>query len=184
MSGKMIIKQARTSNGNEQTLHRIKDKMVERRGGKDGLSETKDGNDGQKADGMNGSRQNNRSHGKSNLTARWFDGRRIIKEQEQDVRRQNNSAAVGRESRNKVVTDCDNDEDNSQDREISRVGKNSMETRSRVRVEEDAETKERRTMERKGKSVAKEERTEEVYEIWDNTEEEEEMYELDREVGN
>jgi len=87
MNRQMIINQAHTSNGNEQTLHRIKDKMLDRRGGKDGLSETKDRNEGRKVDGMNGGRQNNRWHGKSNLTARWFDGRRIIKEQEQDVRR-------------------------------------------------------------------------------------------------
>jgi len=80
MSGKMIINQARTSNGNDQALHRIKRKTVERRGGKDGVSETKDGNDSRKADEKNGGKQKNRWHGKSNLTARWNDGRGIIKE--------------------------------------------------------------------------------------------------------
>jgi len=100
------------------------------------------------------------------------------------VRRQKNFVAVGNEPRNKGVMDCGNDEDNSQDKATSREGRNNMETRRSVRVEEDAETMERRTRERKGKSVAKEERMEEVYEIHDNTKEEEEMYELDREAEN
>jgi len=70
------------------------------------------------------------------------------------------------------------------DKFLGREGKDSMMTRSRVRFEEDAATLERRTRERKGKSVAKEEPTEEVYVIQEDSDEDMEMYDSDGAVGD
>lgn len=60
----------------------------------------------------------------------------------------------------------------------------SMETRRNTRLEESAREAERKEGRNKLKSIAKEEKAEEVFEIQDHTEEEEERYEADRDIGN
>lgn len=86
-----------------------------------------------------------------------------------------------------MVSDRDNDEGKLQTQKfrlIGKKGKESMATRIRMRIEEDAATMERRTREKKGKSVVKEELAEEVFVIQEDSEEDVKMYDSDREVGD
>lgn len=59
-----------------------------------------------------------------------------------------------------------------------------METRRNTRFEEETKVMECKSRENKGKSMAKEEKVGEIYEIQDDTEEEEERYEAVRETDN
>ena len=55
-----ILNQKCTNKGNKKTPHSIKTKMVEQRGGKDDISESRDGNNGRKTEDRGGGRHNNR----------------------------------------------------------------------------------------------------------------------------
>lgn len=89
-------------------------------------------------------------------------------------------SATGR----KVVANYDKEEDNLQDTASNRSSEVNKETRKRERAEENATIMEHRAREIKGKMVAKEERMEDVYEICDDTKEEEDMQEPGREDGD
>lgn len=183
-----IINKACTNSGKNQTLKGIKRRMVVKGGRNDGLSETKDKHDSTKeVSEEEGDKQVYRWHGKSSRIGRWNCERGVIKEKEQGVQKQKKYAANGNERRDKVARDQDNDESKLQtqrDKVTGREGKESMTTRRRVRIEEDVATMERRTREKKGKSMAKEESAEEIFVIQEDSEEDVEMYDSDREAGD
>jgi len=84
-----------------------------------------------------------------------------------------NKSAKGR----KVAKICTGEEFNYQRKTRRGLNEDSMETRKRTRAEEDLEVTERRDRDRKGKAMAKEEMIEEIYEICDESEDEENLHE-------
>ena len=110
--------------GIKQTPHSNKTKSMERRGGKDSMSETRIGNDGREIVDRKGGRQNNRWQWKSKLIDRRVNGRWIIKDQKQEERWQRNLSVNRSAKGRKVVVIHIREEFNHQEK--TRRGSNNF----------------------------------------------------------
>jgi len=175
------LNQKCASKGIKQTPHSNKIETLERRGGKDGMSETRNGNDDQKTADRKGVWQNNKWRRKSKVIDRRIKGRWVIKKQQREERWLS-YLTVNKSSKGRKMTEIRTGEELNHRRKTRRgLSEDSIETRKRTRAEENLKVTECRDKDRKGKAVAKEEMIEEIYEIYDDSEDEEDLHELGRE---
>jgi len=144
------------------------------------MSEPRNENDAQKMIDRKDSRQNNRWRQNITAIARRIKVRKVKSRQLRQERCRGNLFTKQCVKVKKVVRFRFREDFNQHQKLIRNAIQGTMETRTRARAVEELTAAECKDRDRKGKAIAKEEAPEEIYEIYDDSEEEDDLRELGR----
>lgn len=166
--------------GKQNPPHRNTIKPSDWRGWRISMSELRNGNDAQKMIDRKGRRQNNRWRQNNAAIVRRSKVGKVKRRQISQGRRRGILFTKQHVKVRKVVRPRFRKASNQRQKLICNAIQGTMETRTRSRVSEEVIAAEGKDKDMKGKAIAKEEAPEEIYEIYDDSEEEEDRRELGR----